>query len=192
MTLPTNPYVGPRTFSEEDRRFFFGREREARDLTARILSERLLLFYAQSASLVGFLRERLGTRELLGFARAVALGDPFLLSHHLPLWPEDVLARQMGASFAAGVMAAPLGRWSEPVVSAYGLHVVFVHERTPEQAASLDAVRKRVDADLMRDREQRAMRAHLDALRAEAVVEVTATEGSRAAAPAADPAGRSR
>jgi len=46
----TNPYVGPRTFTEREGCFFFGREREARDLTARIVSERLLLFYAQSGA----------------------------------------------------------------------------------------------------------------------------------------------
>lgn len=46
----SNPYVGPRTFSEAQGRLFFGREREARDLTARIVSERLLLFYAQSGA----------------------------------------------------------------------------------------------------------------------------------------------
>lgn len=45
-----NPYVGPRTFTEAEGRYFFGREREARDLTARIVSERLLLFYAQSGA----------------------------------------------------------------------------------------------------------------------------------------------
>ncbi len=45
-----NPYVGPSTFSYEQRHLFFGREREARDLLARVLSERLLLFYAQSGA----------------------------------------------------------------------------------------------------------------------------------------------
>jgi hypothetical protein len=45
-----NPYVGPRTFVEAQRRLFFGRDREARDLTARIVAERLLLFYAQSGA----------------------------------------------------------------------------------------------------------------------------------------------
>ncbi len=45
-----NPYVGPRTFSFAERQLFFGREREARDLLARVLSERLLLFYAQSGA----------------------------------------------------------------------------------------------------------------------------------------------
>jgi hypothetical protein len=48
--LTSNPYVGPRTFTYEQRRFFFGREREARDLLARVVSERLLLFYAQSGA----------------------------------------------------------------------------------------------------------------------------------------------
>jgi hypothetical protein len=46
----TNPYVGPRTFRYEQRSLFFGREREARDLLSRVLSERLLLFYAQSGA----------------------------------------------------------------------------------------------------------------------------------------------
>lgn len=45
-----NPYVGPRTFTEEQRHLFFGREREAVDLFARVLSERLVLFYAQSGA----------------------------------------------------------------------------------------------------------------------------------------------
>ena len=48
--LLTNPYVGPRTFEREQGRLFFGREQEARDLLARAVSERLLLFYAQSGA----------------------------------------------------------------------------------------------------------------------------------------------
>src|SRR5262245_13907039 len=47
---PTNPYVGPRTFSEAEKDRFFGREREAQDLLALVLSERLVLFYAQSGA----------------------------------------------------------------------------------------------------------------------------------------------
>ena len=39
-----NPYVGPRAFTEREANRFFGRQREARDLLARVVSERLLLF----------------------------------------------------------------------------------------------------------------------------------------------------
>ena len=45
-----NPYVGPRTFTEQEARLFFGRDREARDLLALVLRERLTLFYAQSGA----------------------------------------------------------------------------------------------------------------------------------------------
>lgn len=44
------PYVGPRTFKPSQWRRFFGRDREARDLQARIISERFTLFYAQSGA----------------------------------------------------------------------------------------------------------------------------------------------
>ena len=49
-TTMSNAYVGPRTFSYKDRQRYFGREREARSLLARVVSARLLLFYAQSGA----------------------------------------------------------------------------------------------------------------------------------------------
>ncbi len=45
-----NPYVGPRTFTFADRNWYFGRTREARDLLALVIAERLTLFYAQSGA----------------------------------------------------------------------------------------------------------------------------------------------
>jgi hypothetical protein len=45
-----NPYIGPRTFRTEEASLFFGRDREARDLTSLIVSQRLTLFYAPSGA----------------------------------------------------------------------------------------------------------------------------------------------
>jgi membrane protein involved in colicin uptake len=45
-----NPYVGPRTFTQQESNRFFGREREARELLSLVISERLTLFYAQSGA----------------------------------------------------------------------------------------------------------------------------------------------
>ena len=50
MNKTQNPYVGPRTFQREERHLFFGRDRESRDLSALVLSEQLVLFYAQSGA----------------------------------------------------------------------------------------------------------------------------------------------
>jgi WD40 repeat protein len=48
--MKDNPYVGPRPYEREDRQNFFGRQREARDLTALIMAERVVLFYAPSGA----------------------------------------------------------------------------------------------------------------------------------------------
>ena len=45
-----NPYVGPRTFTAQQAHLFFGREREARELLALVIAERLVLCYAQSGA----------------------------------------------------------------------------------------------------------------------------------------------
>ncbi len=56
MTLPAspsvtgNPYVGPRPFERGDSSVFFGRDLEARQLVSLVLSEHLVLFYAQSGA----------------------------------------------------------------------------------------------------------------------------------------------
>jgi len=65
--LLDNPYVGPRPFSEAEKHLFFGREREAESLLSLVISEPLVLFFAQSgagktslinAGLIPKLRER--------------------------------------------------------------------------------------------------------------------------------------
>lgn len=50
MSINHNPYVGPRTFSRTEGDRFFGREREARELLSLVISERVVLFYAQSGA----------------------------------------------------------------------------------------------------------------------------------------------
>lgn len=45
-----NPYVGPRSFEEQHKNLFFGRDAEAGQLFSMVLSERLVLFSAQSGA----------------------------------------------------------------------------------------------------------------------------------------------
>ena len=48
--MKNNPYVGPRPYERGDRRNFYGRKREARDLLSLIMAERVVLFYAPSGA----------------------------------------------------------------------------------------------------------------------------------------------
>ncbi len=50
MNNMNNPYVGPRTFTPAESDRFFGRETEARELLALVISARLVLFYARSGA----------------------------------------------------------------------------------------------------------------------------------------------
>ena len=74
MNTISNPYIGPRTFTEGERDRFYGRERESDELLARVLSEQEVVFYAQSGAgksslvnthLIPDLREE-GIQVLLG------------------------------------------------------------------------------------------------------------------------------
>lgn len=47
--MKNNPYVGPRPY-ERGEHNFYGRKREARNLRAMIVSEQVVLFYAQSGA----------------------------------------------------------------------------------------------------------------------------------------------
>jgi hypothetical protein len=49
-SISDNPYIGPRTFAREERDRYYGREQEARELFSLVISERLVLFYAQSGA----------------------------------------------------------------------------------------------------------------------------------------------
>ena len=48
--MKNNPFVGPRPYEKGDRRNFYGRDREARDLVSLIFAEREVLLYAPSGA----------------------------------------------------------------------------------------------------------------------------------------------
>ena len=65
--------------------------------------------------------------------------------------PERLSAR-FGAALGEAVRELPLGQWSGPVESSYGLHLVWPHESHPpdddeEQSARQDASKAQVGAE---------------------------------------------
>lgn len=74
-------------------------------------------------------------------------GDPTLLPATMSLTRESEIARTFGTEFAAALARAPLGEWTGPIVSGYGVHVARVSERIPGRPALLDEVRAAVLRD---------------------------------------------
>ncbi len=62
------------------------------------------------------------------------LGDPLLIPRLLSRTDAPGLTRRFGPDFADAALRAPERRWSGPVPSSYGLHLVWIHERGSWQA----------------------------------------------------------
>lgn len=96
---------------------------------------------------------------------AVGLGDPFPSGHTLVARSRAELARQLGETFAERVVELPVGEWSDPIPSAYGLHLVHVEADTPGEIPSFDSVRERLRLELENDLRERKLAALLAELR---------------------------
>jgi Divergent InlB B-repeat domain len=109
---PENPYVGPRPFEREDAGRFFGRARDARDLTSLVVAHRVVLLYSASGAGKSSLVNA-GVRPLLekrGFDLVASLrvGAP-ATGEHANAFAATV-AEQLGAadgSIAAALEARP-------------------------------------------------------------------------------------
>ena len=73
-----------------------------------------------------------------------ALGDSFLLEHRLEAAPATEIAKQFGEKFAAKLGELATGQWQGPVESGYGVHLVWVSERTEGRVPALAEVRDAV------------------------------------------------
>jgi hypothetical protein len=72
------------------------------------------------------------------------LGDPLPLPHEYKAASAADVAQHFGKEFPKKLSGLPVGRWSGPVESGYGLHLVLVRERTAGRAPPLAEVRDAV------------------------------------------------
>jgi hypothetical protein len=91
-------------------------------------------------------------------------GDPFFRGRRFENISASMLTRKIGPSFTAAIHPLPVGQWSGPVASAYGLHVVRVTECREGRLKPLSEVKARVRDDLVAAERQRLNRAAIDAL----------------------------
>lgn len=140
---------------------------------------------------VFFSRDRRGT-EASDAARALAAelqasrdegaasarGDPFPLGRSFALRTRAELERTFGGELAAHSFALPQGRWSDPVDSAYGVHLVRVDEIVPGEIPPFETVRERLRLELEEEFRARKLAALLAELRTRYEVAVVWPEES--------------
>jgi hypothetical protein len=115
---------------------------------------------------------------------AAALGDPFLLGEEFRSLTPGNIARTFGEGFAKQVSAVEPGRWQGPIPSSFGLHFVFVDERTPGNQPPLETVRQAVQREWLNERRREAEQAFYRKLREryEIVVEAPPAKVARSEA----------
>jgi hypothetical protein len=85
-----------------------------------------------------------------------ALGDRFLLGDEFVDQDEQSLTSIFGATFTKAAFATEQDRWSGPVPSDYGLHLVKVTEVQPSRSRPFGEVRERLAQEWQRQREESA------------------------------------
>jgi hypothetical protein len=61
-------------------------------------------------------------------AQTLEAGDRFMLQGYFPSVTEAEIGRTMGSGFAEAVMQLDPGQWHGPVLSGYGVHLVYVYD----------------------------------------------------------------
>jgi hypothetical protein len=94
--------------------------------------------------------------ELTRHGDETNVGDASLLPRALDNVPANDVAKQFGETFAARLLDLPVGRWEGPLESAYGVHLVFVGERTEARLPELSDVRNAVQSEWANARRREA------------------------------------
>ncbi|WP_271566099.1 peptidyl-prolyl cis-trans isomerase [Bradyrhizobium sp. CCBAU 11386] len=92
-------------------------------------------------------------------------GDPSLLEHQFANVEATEVAKQFGEKFASALSDLPLREWQGPVESSYGIHLVFVDERTERRSPALEEVRDAVRRELLNVRRLESNKKFYDGLR---------------------------
>ena len=120
-------------------------------------------------------------REGLPPERTAELGDPFAGGHAFRGMTRQQIETRFGSEIADAVLALPEGRWSNPIPSQFGFHLVWVERHAPERIPSLEEVRDRVILSWRREQRKAHVEQTLAALRAryDVIVEDGLTTGAR-------------
>jgi len=116
-------------------------------------------------SLAGDTGELLRQLKSSSSSDASRLGDPSLLEHRFANVEATEVAKQFGEKFASVLNDLPLGEWQGPVESSYGIHLVFVDERTERRSPALEDVRDAVRRELLNVRRLESNKKFYDGLR---------------------------
>jgi hypothetical protein len=101
-----------------------------------------------------------------GSSNAAEAGDRFMLNQEFSDYSHNEVARVMGARFADALAETEPGSWQGPVISGYGLHLVYIQQVIPARMPDLSEIRERLVTEFHTDQQRMANEALYSELRA--------------------------
>ncbi len=106
-----------------------------------------------------------------------SVGDPFLHPTVFADITQQQLAGLFGAEFALQIVELPVGEWSGPVTSAFGVHLARLDALEPGRLSELSEVRDAVYRDLVSERTREAEQRYFEGLLSQYTVTAEWPEG---------------
>lgn len=94
-----------------------------------------------------------------------AAGDVFMFGYEFEDQSDREVSRMFGADFSSAIGKLEPGSWQGPVASGYGLHLVYVKQRTEAWLPPLSEIRDAVLYALLAERREQANQAFYETLR---------------------------
>ena len=109
--------------------------------------------------------------DLQAGAAPETLGDPTLVGYTFHLASQSMIRRTFGKAFGQEVSILAQGKWTGPLYSGVGAHLVFISERQEGRLPDLSEIRDRVENEwLARHRREQKARAYAKLLEGYQVV----------------------
>ena len=100
-----------------------------------------------------------------GSADAAIAGDSIMLQYQFENASDRIIEREFGRAFVQQLAQLPTGNWQGPIVSGFGLHLVYVAARADGEVPQLDQVRSQVLRDWTSVERKEANKAIYEGLR---------------------------
>jgi hypothetical protein len=104
------------------------------------------------------------------------LGDVFPFAYHTDEASPTEIDGQMGDGFAASLSGLPVGKWSGPVLSGFGAHLVFIDTVKPASEPTLASIREQLLNDYRYDYQQQFNRKVYDDFKKEYTIQMNITD----------------
>jgi hypothetical protein len=113
-------------------------------------------------------------------ADPAGLGQRTMLPGHVENMSLDLVARDFGADFAGRLAKLPVGAWTGPIASGFGVHLVRVTAHAPAALPPLAAIRTQVAREWENERREIALDENYRKLREkyDVVIDVKAPQGA--------------